>query len=100
MSVMKALAIELDIIIGDRSEVRVARDHGWVTHKATDTLVGMVWHDRPNVFGEDIWRAYSGSVGDWTSTRTAAIFKVIDLWNMQQKARAYDRMTGMEGASK
>jgi len=79
-----------DTIITDRSEVRVSRQYGWVTHKATDSLIGSIRCDGPGPTGAAIWRAYSGSVSDWTNDRTSAIHKVIDLWNMQEKARVYD----------
>jgi hypothetical protein len=54
-----------------------------------DSLVGLIRPDTGPA-GNAIWRASSGDVQGWSDSRNGAIAKVIDLYNMQEKARAYD----------
>jgi hypothetical protein len=73
-----------------RADVRAGRD-GWITDKRSDSLVGLVRADT-NAAGEPIWRAHAGDVGSFAFKRDDAIATVIELHNMQEKARAYDRL--------
>lgn len=72
-----------------RAEVRVSRKYGWVVEKATDSIVGCVWED-VNAAGKKIYRANAGDVGSFAFQRDDAIHRVIELHNMQEKARAYN----------
>lgn len=72
-----------------RSAVTVSRD-GWVTSKQTDTLIGLV-SLATTADGRQIWRASSGDISSWSDTRAGAVAWVLELWNMREKARAYDR---------
>lgn len=74
-----------------RADVVVGRD-GFITDKATDSIVGLVTRDR-NGAGQPIWRANSGDVGSFAFQRAAAVEAVLFLHNMQEKARAYDLLT-------
>src|SRR5690606_21968014 len=78
-----------------RQGVTASRD-GWVTEKAYGSVIGHV-SESENVAGEVIWRAQSGDIGAWATTRRGAVAKVIDLHNMQVKARSYDLIAGREG---
>lgn len=78
-----------------RQGVTAGRD-GWVTEKAYGSVIGHV-SESENVAGEVIWRAQSGDIGAWATTRKGAVAKVIDLHNMQVKARSYDLIAGREG---
>ena len=73
-----------------RADVRVSRD-GWVTDKRYDSIVGAV---RPDVngAGAPIWRAHAGDVSSFAFKRADAVATVIDLHNLQERARAYDRL--------
>lgn len=89
MSAMKEL-LHADTVT--RADVRVHRRFGWVTHKRDDSIVGCVGRD-VNAAGKPIWRAYAGDISSFDFTRTGAIAQVIELHNMQEKARAYDLIT-------
>lgn len=71
-----------------RADVRVSRS-GWVTDKRYDSIVGIVTADR-NAADKDLWRAQSGDVSSWAWKREEAVTRVLELHNMQEKARAYD----------
>lgn len=72
-----------------RQDVRVSRKYGWVVVKTSDSIAGCVWTDT-TADGRTIWRASSGDIAGWSDTRAGAIETVIDLHNMQEKARGYD----------
>lgn len=75
-----------------RSDVVVSRD-GWVTDpRHGGSIVGHVSRD-VNAVGTPIWRAYAGDVGHFAFKRADAVQTVLDLRNMQEKARAYDLLT-------
>lgn len=76
-----------------RSDVHVTRD-GWMRDKRYDYLIGLV---RPgvNAAGEPIWKAQAGDIGGFAFKRNDAIATVIELHNIQEKARAYDRLAKM-----
>lgn len=76
-----------------RQDVRVSRD-GWVTDKRYDSLVGMV-SPGVNAAGAPIWRAHAGDVGSFAFKRGDAVAKVIELHNLQERARAYDLLVRM-----
>jgi hypothetical protein len=71
-----------------RADVRVSRD-GWVTHKRYDHVIGVVRAD-VNAAGQPIWRAHAGDVSAFSFTRNGAIASVLDLHNMQERARGFD----------
>jgi len=95
MSTTYSAAYLADILA--RPDVRVSRI-GWVTHKASDSVIGIV-STGTNAAGAPIWRAQSGDVGGFSFTRNGAIETVLDLHNMQEKARAYDRLTRLYKAT-
>ena len=72
-----------------RGDVRVNRRLGWVTTKRGDNIIGTV-AAAENGIGQPIWRAYAGDISAWANTREGAVEQVIELHNMQQKARSYD----------
>lgn len=72
-----------------RGDVRVSRAYGWVVDKRSDSIVGCVWSD-VNAAGAPIWKASSGDVSSFAFKRADAIARVIELHNMQEKARTYD----------
>lgn len=79
--------LEADIVT--RADVRVDRKRGWVTDKRYDSIVGVVTPDR-NAADQDLWRAQAGDVSSWAWKREEAVTRVLELHNMQEKARAYD----------
>lgn len=74
----------------DRSAVVAKRD-GWIETKAYGDIVGLVRRD-VNAAGKPIWLAQAGDIGSFDFTRNGAIQRVIDLHNMQEKARLFDLM--------
>ena len=76
----------------DRSAVVAKRD-GWIETKAYGDIVGVVRRD-VNAAGKPIWRAQAGDIGSFDFTRDGAIQRVIDLHNMQEKARLFDLAYG------
>lgn len=74
----------------ERSDVRVSRD-GWVRIKECDSLIGVVTAD-VNAAGRPIWRANAGDIAGFAFTRKDAIATVLNLHNMQEKARAYESL--------
>lgn len=81
----------LRVYMVTRADVRVSQKYGWVVHKDTDSIVGCVWAD-VNAAGAPIWKANAGDVHSFAFKRADAVERVIDLHNMQEKARAYDRI--------
>lgn len=81
-----------------RADVRVSREYGWVVHKQSDYIVGCVWSDT-NPLGKTIYRAAAGDIQTWAEKREDAVQDVLDLHNMQEKARAYDLLTRLERVS-
>lgn len=72
-----------------RQDVRVNRKTGFVEGKADGGyVVGLITASH-NAAGEPIWKAQAGDVGSWAFGREGAVQRVLDLWNMQAKARAY-----------
>lgn len=74
-----------------RADVRVSRI-GWVEDKRPGlggSIVGLVTRDVAS-HGAVIWRASSGDIQAWAHKRNDAIATVIDLYNLQEKARSYD----------
>ena len=76
----------------DRSAV-VAKRNGWIESKEYGDVVGLTRRD-VNAAGQPIWRAQAGDVGSFDFTREGAIQRVIDLHNMQEKARLFDLAYG------
>lgn len=74
-----------------RSDVNVSRD-GWLTDKRYDSLIGLVTPG-VNAAGNPIWKAQAGDVGGFAFKRNDAVATVIELHNMQEKARAYDLLS-------
>lgn len=74
----------------DRSTVVAKRD-GFIEGKEYGDIIGLVRRD-VNAAGKTIWRAQAGDVGSFDFTRDGAIQRVIDLHNMQEKARLFDLM--------
>lgn len=75
-----------------RADVRVSRKFGWVVAKRDDYIVGCVWRDT-NAAGQPIWKAQAGDVGSFAFKWGEAVDRVIELHNMQEKARAYDLLS-------
>jgi hypothetical protein len=67
-------------------------------NKRTDCIVGCIWRD-VNAAGEPIWKAMSADVGSFAFKRDDAIATVLDLYNMQEKARAYEMLVRFGGVS-
>lgn len=76
----------------DRSTV-VAKRNGFIETREYGDVVGLVRRD-VNSAGTPIWRAQAGDVGSFDFTREGAIQRVIDLHNMQEKARLFDLAYG------
>lgn len=75
-----------------RAEV-VAKRSGWVESKEFGDVIGMVRRDT-NAVGQELWRAFSGDVGSWQSSHADAVQRVVELHNMQEKARLFDLVKG------
>ena len=75
-----------------RDTVVVKRD-GWIESKETGESIGFVRRDT-NVAGQTLWRAAGQDISSWAWTRKDAALKVIELHNMQEKARWFDLMKG------
>lgn len=81
------MSVRADIVT--RADVTVSRRYGWVVDKRYDSIVGCVWRDE-NAAGRPIWRASAGDVSSFAFKHGDAVARVIELHNMQEKARAYD----------
>lgn len=79
-----------NLMILNRADVTLSRK-GWITEKDTDSLIGMIRPD-VNVAGEEIWRAQACDMSAWAFKRTDAVQKVLDIWNINEKARVFDLM--------
>jgi hypothetical protein len=88
----------LDLIRADvvtRQDVRVNRAHGWVEDtRHGGAVIGAVTPDT-NGAGRPIFRAQAGDVGSFAFKREDAVARVIELHNLQEKARAYDLLVKM-----
>lgn len=89
MSAISGLHAAIRPELLSRRDVQVSRKYGWVTHKRDDSIVGCVWRD-VNAAGKPIWRANAGDIGAFSFTHSGAVETVLELHNMQEKARAYD----------
>jgi len=78
-----------------RSSIRVERPKGpdgpcWITRKGDDFPIGLISVDR---FADDTRRIYRVGCGDLQSytfgTRADAVRLWLDLWNLKQRANAY-----------
>ncbi|MBB3752576.1 hypothetical protein FHT44_005088 [Mycolicibacterium sp. BK634] len=67
----------------------IAKRDGFIESREYGETVGLVRKDH-NAAGRVLWRAFAGDISSWQWTREAAIQRVIDLHNMQEKARAFD----------
>lgn len=80
----------LDLL--ERSDVRVSRN-GFVEAKAHGGyIVGLV-SAATGPAGNSIWKAQACDMGSWSHTRNGAIAEVLKIWNVNEKAAAFDRMT-------
>ena len=71
----------------ERNDVTVSRN-GWITEKATDSLVGTVYKST-NAAGKTIWRAGAHDLSSFGFTRAEAVQRVLDIHNMVERARCY-----------
>jgi hypothetical protein len=77
-----------------REDVRVNRRTGFVeAKKFGGYVVGLVSSPGTNVAGQRIWRAHALDTEAFAFSRGAAVQKVLDLWNMHEKAHAYELLT-------
>ncbi len=70
----------------------VVRRNGWVESKKYGEIVGSVREDK-NAAGKTLWRAYAGDISSWQWKREEAVQRVVELHNMQEKARGYDLLS-------
>jgi hypothetical protein len=73
-----------------RQDVQVNRRTGIVEAKANGGYVVGGVSQSTNAAGQPIWRATAQDLQSFDFTREGAVEKVLDLWNLTEKARAYD----------
>lgn len=78
-----------------RSDVIAGRD-GFITARGHGGyIIGLVVADT-NAAGQPTYRAHAGDVGTFAFKRADAVQAVVDLHNMQEKARAFDLIAKFE----